>query len=159
MTPLIKDLLKKGQWPIVDAITFADESMVILEHRRSVDYSFNAVTPLVRTKLDAFFEFNPEKLTGLGGPDSFDFNDGEFYIEGGDTSWGSEGWVALYKNKEFQWLACFGDSNPFQSAQIDRKQGKLLVLSTHNCLWSFDLEKPWEISIEDKNPPRKPKVS
>lgn len=152
MTPRIKNLLKSGKWPIGDAITFADGSMVVLQHQRSLDHTSNVLTPAERTNLDRFFESSPDMLTNIYG--SFELEVGEYLVQCGETSWGSEGWVALQKDGKFQWLACFGDSNPFKSAEIDIENGKLQVLSTHNCLWSFDLEKPWEIRVEDKNPLR-----
>lgn len=65
----------------------------------------------------------------------------------GETSWGSEGFVAVLDSgsRELNWLAIFGCSNPFD--ELNFKKNVLVAKNTLGNKWHFPLEFPAGVSI------------
>ena len=66
----------------------------------------------------------------------------------GETSWGSEGFVALATVSTDQpiWIAIFDGSNPFKSATLTATTVE--AVSTHENVWSFPIDAPEDVSVD-----------
>ncbi|ATQ77011.1 hypothetical protein CR152_22715 [Massilia violaceinigra] len=63
----------------------------------------------------------------------------------GEGVMGNEGFVAVVNPHGLVWAACFSVSNPFYEVRII--DHCVEARSTHEIIWRFPVERPWEISF------------
>jgi hypothetical protein len=70
-------------------------------------------------------------------------------VVGGETSAGSEGFVALLTldTEQVLWIALFANSNPFIDVRFDASRTLVVGITSHNHVWEFPCKRPEAVQV------------
>jgi len=156
----IHDLVLEGwrdcRCPIVDGIVFADGHIVLL------DISWGTIPNRRYPETEYAFRLRKNRVVDI---DTLQ-RGGELHWSHisrdcksvdptrnlcawcGETSWGSEGFVALATAETDRpiWIAIFDGSNPFKSVALTATTVE--AVSTYENVWSFPIQSPEDVTVD-----------
>jgi hypothetical protein len=154
---MIAEKWSAGLCPSFDGVTYADGTIVLMEHRtlwggeEGDELDGAEVRPLARSTIDSFLEYNPERWAHIGHPDPVVDEARGLALSFGEGSMGGDGFVALGDTRtgELRWIAFFQASNPFERAWLEGSEA--VAVSTNGLVWRFPLERPEMAHIASPN--------
>lgn len=125
----IQDLFRAERWPIVSGVYFDSGEVVLIQC--ALEFW---VRPVARSRLESIVEINREWMTSLNVLFTAQGARAGLYVECGEGSEGSEGFVGLsQRDGHLLWLAYFENSNPFVTAAIEGGR-----ISARRQIWATD---------------------
>lgn len=144
MNTSINDLLKRMEWPSVNAVTYGDGRMTLMELEFYGDGRHH-VGPIADTTLESYLFYNSDGLA------SFDItastHHGDHTIHVGDGSGESDGVVFVIEQatQRLVWFAFFVSSGPFVSVRAD--DGQVQAVTSAGVRWSLAVSDPLDIHL------------
>jgi len=153
---LVLEGWQSGRCPMVDGIVFADGRIVLLQ--MTSDYIPNSKYP------ERQYAFHLKKVRTLAVQDlerdgklhwshiyrQFESVDETRNLRAwcGETSWGSEGFVALVRADSNLpiWIAIFEESNPFKAVTLT--ETLVEAVSTYENVWRFPIDSPEDATVD-----------
>ncbi|SDG05881.1 hypothetical protein [Chitinophaga filiformis] len=150
MTNIIQEHWNNDELPGIDAIVFADGTVIILDFYAVSTESggkLHYVSPLCETTLKSVEKYNDDVWTQIERhPATLTLPDGKkvYFGEGG---MGNEGFIALTENDDqLIWALFSSATNPFTKAEF--VNGKIRAYSTYDLYYNIDILAPERIVIE-----------
>jgi len=149
MTNIIQEHWSNNELPGIDAILFADGTMIMLDfytistEGRKLHY----VNPVCETNLKSVEKYNDDVWSQIERhPGTLTLPDGK-KVHFGEGAMGNEGFVALTENDDQLIWALFSTAtNPFIKAAF--VNGKIRAYSTYDRYYNIDILAPEKIVIE-----------
>lgn len=150
MTNIIQEHWNNNELPGIDAILFADGTMIILDFyavSKEGGGKLHYVHPVCETNLKSVEKYNDDVWSQIERhPATLSLPDGK-KVYFGEGAMGEEGFVALTENDDqLIWALYSTASNPFTKAEF--VNGKIRVYSTYDLYYNIDLLTPENIVIE-----------
>ncbi|TFF39194.1 hypothetical protein [Mucilaginibacter psychrotolerans] len=144
----ITHFLAHQSCPVVDGIVFSDATIQLFEvsatwaPRYKFEIQKAAITSIA--ELEAKGELY---WAGCGILDNYTANERALKVVCGEGSYGNDGFIAVINLATWHtmWIAYFTSSNPF--CKVSLEQDQVVAMSTYDCIWKFDLNKPANVEI------------
>jgi hypothetical protein len=142
----IENLLSKYQWPGINAITFANGKITLLDVEFYSNNSYY-IAPILDSTIESYLNYNEEYLSSF---DIFSTVNSESYnIFVGDGSGEGNGTIYV-KNRETDsliWFAFFENSEPFTHVELSNDE-IISATSTLGIKWELSIKNPLKITLK-----------
>jgi hypothetical protein len=140
------DAWRDERVPLVNAITFADGSMILLDVERHSDGTAS-VRAIGKTTLASFSSFNPGWWAAITSLCELRTPSGDVVLAG-EGSQGGDGFIALCgEDGELRHCAFFTRSNPFVDLLLDPDAAVILATNNLGEQWAMSMSEPWKIHV------------
>lgn len=141
----VRDAWDDERVPLVNAVTFVDGEMILLEIARHADGSV-LVRPLAKTTLASYLSFNPDWWANVTSLCETQMADGQSFVAG-EGSQGSDGFLAKRDARgALVYCVFFTSSNPFIMVTVSSSEKDLEVVNNRGERWSICIAEPWVIT-------------
>ena len=141
----IKKLIDEYEWAGINAITFADGLMTLLEINFYSKGEY-FIAPIVDSTINSYLKYNSDELSSFDVFSKIIFNNYEILVGDGSGEGNGIIYVINTKNNSLSWFAFFENSEPFKSVTVD-ENGTIQALSAVNITWKLPIENPLNIEL------------
>lgn len=144
----IEDFIAHLECPLVNGIIFPDATIQLFEMEvswgKSVAFKVQASST---TSIDNLEKEGKLWWSNCAILDEYVNETGSIKVFCGEGSHGSDGFVSVMdlKKGKVVWVAYFTSSNPFY--KVTTKEEQVIAVSSLDCVWKFNLDRPFVIEI------------
>lgn len=145
----IKELIRNFEWAGINAITFGDGKMVLLDVEFYNDKQY-CIAPIVDSTIDSYLKYNADELLPFDVFDKTEYNNYEVLV--GDSSGEGNGviYVMDKASNSLLWFAFFENSEPFKTVTINN-EGLISATSSVGVIWKVPIKNPLKIELVFSN--------
>lgn len=118
MNPHVQDLLRRMVWPGIDAITYGDGTMTLLDIDFLGDRRY-VISPIADSSVESYMKYNAGNLSHFDVTAKVEYGDHDVCVGDGSDESNGVVYVTNKRSRELSWFAFFERSDPFLSVSVD----------------------------------------